>query len=133
MSGAGADERAPAPARKQAGAGGVRGGEPVRVRRLPTTDPVMKFEILKQIVPVPGLAWTKGAGHPAGFYLLEGELHLAAHGSPAESWLLESGALHVANVRFDRDPAEAGHDGRRVRACGAGEVVRRYGSEPGRN
>lgn len=85
----------------------------------------MKPKSFKYEFPLPADAWTKGAGHPAGIYLLEGEVHVAAHQSGAERRLLESGALLVANLRFDRDPLEAGHPGRPVRPVEPRTALRR--------
>jgi hypothetical protein len=64
--------------------------------------------------PVFGINWTAGVGRPAGIYWLDGKSLIAAHGSPAEEYLVELGAVLVATLCFDGDPLERSHYGRRV-------------------
>ncbi|CAN5792449.1 hypothetical protein BH23GEM6_BH23GEM6_01700 [soil metagenome] len=75
----------------------------------------MKYETAEYELPVEGVAWTRGAGHPAAVYLLAGRCHFVAGGSPAEEVLVVRGALHMANVRFDQEQLERGHRQREVR------------------
>lgn len=65
--------------------------------------------------PVAGVAWTKGAGTPAGVFFLDGRCHLVAESSPAQDELLAQGALHIATVRFDGPVVETTFPGRPVR------------------
>jgi hypothetical protein len=92
----------------------------------------MKHKPTHYEFPIAGAAWTKGAGHPAGIYHLDGRIHFAAHQSPAEAALRERGALLVASVRFDRDPLEAAHPGHPVRPLGAHAALHRL-APPTRN
>jgi hypothetical protein len=55
-------------------------------------------------LPIDGVAWTRGSGHPAGMFLLGGRCHLVALGSPAEELLVERGAIHFASVTFEPPP-----------------------------
>jgi hypothetical protein len=84
-------------------------------------------------LPVEGVAWTRGAGHPAGIYLLDGRCHFVAIGSPAEALLSERGAVHVANVAFDQPSLERTHLYRRVRPIPSGELVRHLHPEASRD
>jgi hypothetical protein len=52
------------------------------------------------------LARQEGGGLRAGIFLLDGRYHVAAHTSPFERRLRERGALHVADLVVDPDPAE---------------------------
>jgi hypothetical protein len=74
-------------------------------------------------LPVEGVRWTRGAGHPAGLFFLEGRCHLVALGSPAEEVLVERGAIHFASVRFDRE-ARPSSEPPRVRSVPAGVAAR---------
>ncbi len=69
--------------------------------------------------PVDWINHTEGAGCPAGIYLLDGRVRLAARRSLAEQALLEAGALYVATLCFGGSPYE------RTRA---GAVVERIGA-----
>ncbi|HSJ05914.1 MAG TPA: hypothetical protein VK936_04375 [Longimicrobiales bacterium] len=64
--------------------------------------------------PVHHIDWTQGIGQPAGVYWLAGRSVIAAHGSTAETCLVAEGAVLVATLRFDADPLESRHPGRRV-------------------
>jgi hypothetical protein len=64
--------------------------------------------------PVHDISWTTSVGAPAGVYWLGGRSLIAAHESSAEAWLVAQGAVLVATLRFDADPLEARHPGRRV-------------------
>lgn len=70
----------------------------------------MRRKTARYELPIPGHAWTRGAGHPAGIFHLEGRCHFAALSSPAEADLVSRGAFRFATVRFDAGPA-AGADG----------------------
>jgi hypothetical protein len=74
----------------------------------------MKYEQPDYELPIAGVAWTRGAGHPAGVYLLRGRCYFVALDSPAERVLVEGGALHMASVRFDPEPLERPHANRSV-------------------
>jgi len=75
----------------------------------------MKYEKAEYEIPIDGVAWTRGAGHPAGVYLLAGRCYFVAVGSPAEDVLVDRGALHMATVRFDQDELERSHRRREIR------------------
>ncbi len=70
-------------------------------------------------IPIDGVAWTRGSGHPAGMFLLEGRCHLVALGSPAEELLVERGAIHFASVTFGPPAATPLRAVRLVRASEA--------------
>jgi hypothetical protein len=76
-------------------------------------------------LPIEGVAWTRGSGHPAGIYLHQGRVHFAALGSPAAEALDERGALHVANVRFDA-PAPVLPSSTRIVRLDARSVLARF-------
>jgi hypothetical protein len=61
----------------------------------------MTFQRPKYELPVEGIRRTSGVGHPAGLFLLDGDLHVVARWSEAERDLLERGAIHFADLRFD--------------------------------
>ncbi len=82
-----------------------------------------RYEKPKYEYPIHGINWTSGLGQPAGIYWLEGESVIAAHGSQAEDYLLEMGAILVATLRFDGDPFERSHAGRRVQRVPAMHLV----------
>lgn len=90
---------------------------------------MLKSEKPEYEIPVEGVAWTRGAGHPAGVFLLDGRCYFVARGSPAEEVLADRGALHVANVKFDAEPLERSHTGREVRSLSAGEAARLLAGE----
>jgi hypothetical protein len=64
--------------------------------------------------PVHHVDWSQGIGQPAGVYWLAGRSVIAGHGSTAETCLVAEGAVLVATLRFDADPLESRHPGRRV-------------------
>lgn len=76
--------------------------------------------------PVLASAWAASVELGAGIFFLEGRAHIAGHDSPLERSLIERGALLVARVRFDRDPHEAFHRDRAVRALAAADALRRF-------
>jgi hypothetical protein len=87
-------------------------------------DPRKEYEAPKYEHPVDDINWTAGVGQPAGVYWLGGESRLAAHESAAERYLLEQGAILIATLRFDPDPAESVHrSGRVERISAAGAVA----------
>ncbi len=104
------------------------------VRRPPlrgtAADETMKYEKPEYELPIPGVAWTRGAGHPAGVFLLDGRCYFVALDSPAERVLVEGGALHMANVRFDPEPLERSHPKRSVRLVEPAVAARWLGSDP---
>ncbi|MGH7459637.1 MAG: hypothetical protein ACREMA_01245 [Longimicrobiales bacterium] len=73
--------------------------------------------------PIFGINWTAGIGRPAGIYWLNGSTRFAGHGSPAEEYLIELGAILVGTLRFDSDPLERTHPGRPVEAVQAWRLV----------
>lgn len=73
--------------------------------------------------PIFGINWTGGIGRPAGIYWLNGSTRMAAHGSPAEDYLLGLGAILVATLRFDGDPFERSYAGRQVEPVRAWQLV----------
>jgi hypothetical protein len=89
---------------------------------------------LKYVSPAPELAWVpKLEDVGAGLYLLAGRCHVAQHHTPEALALVERGALHIGNLRFDRDGSDARRRGRRVRAVNSREAVRRFVSTWSRN
>jgi hypothetical protein len=58
--------------------------------------------------PIDDIAPRAKADAPAGVYLLDGDWHLAAHGSVAEELLIIEGALLVATLTFT-PPARPQH------------------------
>ncbi|MDQ3556352.1 MAG: hypothetical protein M3409_06205 [Gemmatimonadota bacterium] len=82
---------------------------------------------------VVSFAWTGGCAGGAGIYLLGGRCHVAAHHSPTASRLVESGALLIANLRFDRDPLEGSHPERPVHPIESREAVQRFRYTTARN
>lgn len=66
--------------------------------------------------PIYGVNWTGGIGRPAGMYWLDGDIVIAAHGSPAEADLIARGGILAATLRFDSSPLERTHRGRTVEA-----------------
>jgi hypothetical protein len=94
----------------------------------PLADESMSYEKPEYELPIAGVAWTRGAGHPAGVYLLRGRCYFVALDSPAERVLVEKGALHMASVRFDPDPLEKPHANRSVRLVEPAAAARWLGS-----
>ena len=86
----------------------------------------MKSDSTRHEDQVVSFAWTGGCGGGAGVFLLEGRCHVAAHRSHAERQLVERGALLVATLRFDRDPAEGSHPERAVRTLPSREAAARF-------
>lgn len=77
-------------------------------------------------LPIAGSAWTRGAGHPAGIYFLEGRCHVAAWSSAAEQDLVARGALRIADLHFDPDPRETGRGSGPVRALRPHAAIGRF-------
>lgn len=73
-----------------------------------------RYEKPRYEYPIRGLNWTAGLGQPAGIYWLDGRSVLAGHGSDAEAYLLAQGAILAATLRFEPDPLEKNHRGRRI-------------------
>ncbi len=73
--------------------------------------------------PVDWINHTEGAGRPAGIYLLDGAVRLAARHSLAEANLLRAGALYVATLFFGSSPFERRFDGRVVAARAPRQLV----------
>ncbi|HWK88911.1 MAG TPA: hypothetical protein VNP72_02925 [Longimicrobium sp.] len=69
------------------------------------------------------VAWRRGSLPPAGLYLVDGRLHMAARESVAEQRLLAGGALLVANARFDGAQVPALTGGTLARGTHPAEVV----------
>lgn len=67
--------------------------------------------------PVEWINHTEGAGRPAGIYLLDGAVRLAARHSAAEESLLRAGALYVATLVFNGIPFERRFPGSVVQAA----------------
>lgn len=86
-------------------------------------DWMIRREKAEYELPVEGVRWTRGAGHPAGLFLLDGRCHMVALGSPAEEVLVERGAIHFASVTFDRQAPPAGEP-RTVRTVSARTAAR---------
>jgi hypothetical protein len=91
----------------------------------------MKPDKAEYELPIAGVAWTRGSGHPAGVYLLDGRCYFVALDSPAERVLVEGGALHMANVRFDPEPLERSYSSRPVRLVDPASAARWLGSDSG--
>ena len=70
----------------------------------------------KIVFPAPDLVWRPAFEPGAGIYLVGAELHFATLDSPREAELVAAGALRVGTLRFDADPRERSHPGRRVLA-----------------
>jgi hypothetical protein len=70
--------------------------------------------------------WTAGVGRPAGIFWLGGRCVMAAHETPAESRLLELGAVLIGTLRFDADPLETVHRTGRVERIAAARASRDY-------
>src|SRR5262245_23566297 len=84
--------------------------------------------------PVFGINGTAGVGRPAGIYWLDGKSLIATHGTRAEDYLLELGAILVATLCFDGDALERSHRARRVERqapCRFIEPSRRSSVSPG--
>lgn len=81
-------------------------------------------------LPIPGPAWTRGAGHPAAVYYLAGSCHFVAASSPGEDELVGRGGIRIATVRFDRDTPRHLPPGP-VRALPHAEAARRFGHPAG--
>lgn len=82
------------------------------------------YEKPKYEQPVDDINWTAGVGQPAGMYWLDGRVVMAAHGSPAEARLLDTGAALVATLRFDADPLERVHRTGHVTRVAAARAAR---------
>ncbi|MEX1182792.1 MAG: hypothetical protein WEF86_06120 [Gemmatimonadota bacterium] len=73
------------------------------------------YDALEYEHPVDDINRTAGVGRPAGVYWLDGGSIIAGHDTPAEARLVAAGAVLVATLRFDPDPAERMQRGRAVR------------------
>ncbi|HEU0015273.1 MAG TPA: hypothetical protein VFQ45_16415 [Longimicrobium sp.] len=69
------------------------------------------------------VAWRRGTLPPAGLYLADGRMQLAARGSVAEQRLLAAGALLVGTATFDGAPVPALTGGTASRGTLLAEVV----------
>ncbi len=87
----------------------------------------MEYEDPEYVYPLDWINHTEGPGRPAGIYLLDGRIRLAARHSLAERALLEAGALYVATVIFGPNPFEARFPGHAVEAVAARRLVAWYG------
>ncbi len=85
--------------------------------RMEPKDPAYEY-------PVEWINHTEGMARPAGIYLLDGAVRLAARHSAAEASLLRAGALYVATLCFGPSPFERGFSGRAVRATAPARLVR---------
>ncbi len=77
--------------------------------------------------PIESINHTEGVGRPAGIYLLDGTVRLAARWSAAERALQEAGALYVATLCFDRSPYERTRPGAVVERVAARRLLARAG------
>jgi hypothetical protein len=93
----------------------------------------MKFQRPKYEFPVEGIRRTAGVGQPAGLFLLDGDLHVVARWSAAEADLLERGAIHFANLRFDHEAVGESRAWPPVRPLGAASAARRFARLADRN
>ncbi len=66
----------------------------------------MELEDPRYQYPIESINQTDGAGRPAGIYLLDGIVRLAARWSAAERALQQAGAIYVATLCFERSPYE---------------------------
>lgn len=82
----------------------------------------MELEDAEYQYPVEWINHTDGAGRPAGIYLLDGIVRLAARWSPAERALQEAGAIYVATLCFERSPYERTRPGAVVERVAAGAL-----------
>lgn len=82
------------------------------------------YEAPKYEHPVDEVNWTAGVGRPAGVYWLDGRTVIAACDSAAEGRLMNAGAVQVALLRFDPDPAERVHRGRTIERMRAARLAR---------
>ena len=73
--------------------------------------------------PVEWINHTEGAARPAGIYLLDGMVRLAARHSAAEANLLRAGALYVATLCFGASPFERRCNGRVVEATAPRRLI----------
>ncbi len=73
--------------------------------------------------PVEWINHTEGVACPAGIYLLDGAVRLAARHSAAEASLLQAGALYVATLCFGPLPFERRFRGRSVQAASPARLV----------
>lgn len=73
--------------------------------------------------PVEWINHTEGAARPAGIYLLDGAVRLAARHSAAEASLLQAGALYIATLSFSPSPFERRFAGRAVEAAAPRRLV----------
>jgi hypothetical protein len=55
--------------------------------------------------------WSAGVGLPAGMFWFDGRCVIAGYGTRAEAWLLDRGAVMLATLRFDAEPAESRRHG----------------------
>ncbi len=83
----------------------------------------MEYEDPQYFYPIDWINQTEGPGRPAGIYLLDGQIRLAARHSLAERALLKAGALYVATVIFGPSPFEARYPDHAVRAVAPRELV----------
>ncbi len=73
--------------------------------------------------PIESINHTDGAGRPAGIYLLDGIVRLAARRSAAELALRQAGAIYVATLWFERSPYERTRPGAVVERVAAGALL----------
>lgn len=83
----------------------------------------MEFEGPGHFYPFEWINHTEGAGRPAGIYLLDGHVRIAARRSAAERALLDCGALYVATLCFGGNPYERTHPGAVVERMAARALV----------
>ena len=85
----------------------------------------------KFVFPAPDIVWRPEIEDGAGVYMLGTALHFVTPGSAMELEVIEAGALRVGTLRFDADPTERTHRGRRVRPVAAALALRPLAA-PGR-
>ncbi len=83
----------------------------------------MEYEDPQYFYPIGWINQTEGPGQPAGIYMLDGSIRLAARHSLAERSLLEAGALYIATVVFGPSPFEARFPGHPVQAVAPRALV----------
>jgi len=87
----------------------------------------MELEDPEYQYPIESIDHTDGVGRPAGIYLLDGIVRLAARWSAGERALQQAGAIYVATLCFERSPYERTRPGAVVERVAAGALLKGAG------
>jgi hypothetical protein len=82
----------------------------------------MELEDPRYQYPIESINHAEGAGRPAGIYLLNGVVRLAARRSAAERALRQAGAIYVATLCFEGSPYERTRPGSVVARVATGAL-----------